>query len=300
MISSLTRTFSTKLNIQNVNKVAGVATNGTSSLSSYSRSYITSTSSFTCKSYLNNNKNNNTISINNNQLLNIKPTTSYTSVRTIITQANEISLNNLRDNPGANKKRIRLGRGIGSGRGKTSGRGHGGQKARAGHNIPRGFEGGQTPLFKKMRKYGFSNATFARELSPLNLAKLDKLISEGRIDISMPITMKTLFDQNAVGRIRHGVKILAQGSETFKHKINIEMSDFSESARQVIEELGGTATNVYYDRVGLKFLLKPEKFDFTPKRARVPLKLKEKYPDHPTGYLGAYSTTGSPPTPKEE
>ncbi|EFA79288.1 ribosomal protein L15 [Heterostelium album PN500] len=239
---------------------------------------------------------NTSFSVNNNNSSNNIDTTFK---RTIISLPHEISLNNLRDNPGANKKKIRLGRGIGSGKGKTSGRGHGGQKARAGHNIPRGFEGGQTPLFKRMRKYGFSNARFARVLNPLNLDRLSRLIDDGLINPNETITMKHLYDVNAVGKIKFGIKLLASGEETFKHKINIELSDFSENARKTIESLGGSASNVYYDRVGLRFLLKPEKFDFTPKRARVPLKLKEKYPNHPTGYLGAYSTDGSPPAPKE-
>eukprot|EP01133_Synstelium_polycarpum_P004308 gene4308-5032_t len=146
-----------------------------------------------------------------------------------------------------------------------------------------------------MRKYGFSNARFTRVLNPLNLDRLDQLIKDGLINANETITMKHLYDLNVVGRVQFGLKLLGAGKETFKHKINIEMSDFSEEARKTIESLGGKATNVYYDRVGLRFLLKPEKFDFVPKRARVPLRLKEKYPNHPTGYLGPYSTDGSPP-----
>jgi len=208
----------------------------------------------------------------------------------ISTNASSISLNNLRDNPGANKKKVRVGRGIGSGRGKTSTRGHGGQSARAGHNIPRGFEGGQTPLYKKMRKYGFSNVAFSRVYNTINLFTLDRLIREGQINANETITMKHLYDLKVVDQITHGVKLLGQGSDYFSHKINIELSDFSASAKEAIEKLGGSAQNVYYDRVGLRYLLKPYKFDFVPKRARVPLKLREKYPNHPTGYLGAYST----------
>ncbi|GAM27933.1 hypothetical protein SAMD00019534_111090 [Acytostelium subglobosum LB1] len=238
--------------------------------------------------------------VSNSSLFTKMPSINTQFVRTIVAAPHDISLNNLRDNPGANKKKVRVGRGIGSGRGKTSGRGHGGQKARAGHNIPRAFEGGQTPLYKRMRKYGFSNATFTRVLNPLNLARLSKLIDDGLINPNETITMKHLYDANAVGRVKFGIKLLASGKESFRHKINIELSDFSEEAKKSIESLGGSATNVYYDRVGLRFLLKPEKFDFVPKRARVPLKLKEKYPNHPTGYLGAYSTDGSPPVSQTE
>ncbi|KYQ88336.1 ribosomal protein L15 [Tieghemostelium lacteum] len=228
------------------------------------------------------------IFINNESTLN----SNYLSIRTIISSANDIALNNLRDNPGANKKKVRVGRGIGSGRGKTSGRGHGGQKARAGHNIPRGFEGGQTPLYKRMRKYGFSNAMFSRNLIPVSFLDLERLINDKQINPQETITMKHLFDAKAVQAVKHGVKLLANGADNFNHVINIELSDFSESARKKIESLGGVAKNVYYDRVGLRYLLRPYKFDFVPKRARVPLKLKDKYPDHPTGYMGAYSTQG--------
>ncbi|KAF2076918.1 hypothetical protein CYY_001756 [Polysphondylium violaceum] len=208
----------------------------------------------------------------------------------VSTNPSSIGLNNLRDNPGANKKKVRVGRGIGSGRGKTSTRGHGGQSARAGHNIPRGFEGGQTPLYKKMRKYGFSNVAFSRVYNTINLFTLDRLIREGKVDATQTITMKHLYDLRVVDQITHGVKLLGQGSNYFSHKIDIELSDFSTSAKEAIEKLGGSAKNVYYDRVGLRYLLKPYKFDFVPKRARVPLKLRDKYPNHPTGYLGAYST----------
>ncbi|KAK5581117.1 hypothetical protein RB653_001145 [Dictyostelium firmibasis] len=218
---------------------------------------------------------------------------NITGFRTIVSsKPTEVSLNNLRDNPGAVTRKVRVGRGIGSGRGKTSTRGHGGQKARAGHNIPRAFEGGQTQLFKKMRKYGFSNAKFERVLNPINFNILDRLIKENRLNPEETITMKHLFDANCTGAIKHGIKLLSNGKENFKHKINIELSGFSESARKTIEDLGGVAQNVYYDRVGLRFLFKPHKFDFVPKRARVPLKYADKYPDHITGYMGAFSTKG--------
>ncbi|KAM9978583.1 hypothetical protein ACTFIY_012321 [Dictyostelium cf. discoideum] len=217
---------------------------------------------------------------------------NITGFRTIVSKPYEISLNNLRDNPGAVTKKVRVGRGIGSGRGKTSTRGHSGQKARAGHNIPRAFEGGQTQLFKKMRKYGFSNARFERVLTPINFNTLDRLIRENRINPNETITMKHLFDANCTGAIKHGIKLLSDGKQNFKHKINIELSDFSTPARETVEALGGVAQNVYYDRLGLRFLLKPHKFDFVPNRARVPLKYVNKYPDHVTGYMGPYSTKG--------
>eukprot|EP01132_Coremiostelium_polycephalum_P005833 gene5833-7259_t len=243
-----------------------------------------------CKSFIN-------LSINatktTSRLASTATTNSNFGIRTIIyTNPNEISLNNLRDNPGATIKRVRLGRGIGSGRGKTSTRGHGGQKSRAGHNIPRGFEGGQTPLYKRMRKYGFSNVKFEKVYTPINFYSLSQLIKDGKLNPNETITMKHIFDTGFIGAIKHGVKLLSDGKDVFDYKINIELTDFSKSAREKIEELGGVASNQYYDRVGLRYLLHPEKFDFVPKRAKVPLKLKEKYPDHPTGYMGAYSTHG--------
>lgn len=157
--------------------------------------------------------------------------------------ARAIKLNTLQDNPGTRKDRIRVGRGPGSGKGKTSGRGHGGQKARAGNTKPRlGFEGGQTPLFKRIPKRGFANALFRRHFAPLNLGRLQHWINQKRIDPSETITMKTLMDSGCVTDIDDGVKLLGDGADLLTSRINIEVSRASQRAISRIEELGGSCT----------------------------------------------------------
>src|SRR5580693_9109530 len=101
-----------------------------------------------------------------------------------------MKLNDLRDNPGARKKPITVGRGIGSGKGKTCGRGVKGQKARTGVSI-RGFEGGQMPLHRRLPKRGFNNI-FAREYAVINLGRLQEAIDAGRVDAKQPITSESL------------------------------------------------------------------------------------------------------------
>ncbi|CAA2978762.1 50S ribosomal L15 [Olea europaea subsp. europaea] len=100
-----------------------------------------------------------------------------------------LALNDLRDNKGARKQKTRKGRGIGSGKGKTAGRGHKGQKARG--TMKFGFEGGQTPLRRRLPKRGFKNP-FSLTFQPVGLGKIAKLINAGKIDSSELITMKTL------------------------------------------------------------------------------------------------------------
>eukprot|EP01113_Clastostelium_recurvatum_P033557 TRINITY_DN4448_c0_g1_i2.p1 TRINITY_DN4448_c0_g1~~TRINITY_DN4448_c0_g1_i2.p1 ORF type:complete len:286 (+),score=36.00 TRINITY_DN4448_c0_g1_i2:80-937(+) len=200
--------------------------------------------------------------------------------RSITMKANDIALNTLRDNPGAKTQKTRVGRGIGSGKGKTAGRGHGGAKSRSGRAKPApGFEGGQTPLYKKMRKYGFTNAMFKRVMVPLNLNQLQFQIDAGRIDPSQTITMHTLYRANAITKISHGVKLLGVGAEHFKYPINIEVTDCSATAREAVERNGGNVKLVYYNRLGLRALLFPEKFDVIPQLARPPPKLLPKYPE---------------------
>eukprot|EP01121_Diplochlamys_sp_Union-15-3_P014263 TRINITY_DN4522_c0_g1_i2.p1 TRINITY_DN4522_c0_g1~~TRINITY_DN4522_c0_g1_i2.p1 ORF type:complete len:169 (+),score=26.93 TRINITY_DN4522_c0_g1_i2:34-540(+) len=110
----------------------------------------------------------------------------------------EVRLNTLQDMTGARKKKRRVGRGPGTSKGKTSGRGHKGQKARSGGAIPKGFEGGQTPYYKRLKKHGTKNALFRRLYAPLNLNRLQFWIDTGRIDVSKKITMKTLRDSGCV------------------------------------------------------------------------------------------------------
>ncbi|CAL5228189.1 g11273 [Coccomyxa viridis] len=192
-----------------------------------------------------------------------------------------VSLNNLADNPGARKKAKRVGRGIGSGVGKTSGRGHKGQKARTGRNPKLGFEGGQTPLKKRAPKRGFHNP---HEVTwdPVNLADLQEALDRKKLNANELITMKTLRDAGiASKKIEFGVKLLAKGAVRLRTPVNIQVSQVSAAAREAVEKAGGTVTTVYYNRLGIRALLKPESFAkkgrLLPRPARPPAKLLPRY-----------------------
>lgn len=148
-----------------------------------------------------------------------------------------MKLNELRDNEGARKARMRVGRGIGSGKGKTSGRGVKGQKARTGVSI-NGFEGGQMPLFRRLPKRGFTNL-FRVAYSPLNVGSIQKAIDDGRLNASEAVTEETLA---AAGLVRRGavVKLLAKGALTAKVALSVTAA--SEAAKSAVEAAGGTLT----------------------------------------------------------
>ncbi|KAK9327825.1 ribosomal protein L18e/L15P [Lipomyces starkeyi] len=167
--------------------------------------------------------------------------------------------------PTAYKKAKRVGRGPSSGKGKTSGRGMNGQKQK--ESVHPWFEGGQTPLHKTLPKIGFTN-TFAQDLVKLNLGRLQEWIDKGRLNPSQLITMRDLLDSRACRGIKDGVKLLADGKENFKTPINITVSRASKEAIKCIEELGGTVTTKYYNRLGLRALLHPEYFSTLPLEAR--------------------------------
>ncbi|MER2520392.1 MAG: 50S ribosomal protein L15 [Bdellovibrionales bacterium] len=149
-----------------------------------------------------------------------------------------MKLNDLRDNPGARKKRMTVGRGIGSGKGKTSGRGVKGQKARTGVSI-RGFEGGQMPLHRRLPKRGFNNI-FARELSEINLGRLQKAIDDGKVDAKNAITTSMLVKAGIAAKAKDGLKLLGNGA--IKAKLQIEVEAASQSAIAAVEKAGGKVT----------------------------------------------------------
>jgi large subunit ribosomal protein L15 len=149
-----------------------------------------------------------------------------------------MKLNELRDNPGARKRKMTVGRGIGSGKGKTSGRGGKGQKARSGVAI-KGFEGGQMPLHRRLPKRGFNNI-FAKEFAVVNLGRVQQFIDAGKIDASQPITTEALFAANVVGKAKDGIRLLAKGVLTTKASFVVEGA--SASAVAAVEGLGGTVT----------------------------------------------------------
>ncbi|KAF6146427.1 hypothetical protein GIB67_037727 [Kingdonia uniflora] len=189
-----------------------------------------------------------------------------------------LSLNNLGPNKGAKKEKKRKGRGIGSGLGKTAGRGHKGQKARGTHKC--GFEGGQTPLRRRLPKRGFINP-FTLSFQPCGLGKIAKLINAGKIDSSELITMKTLKDTGAIGKqIEDGVRLMARGAKHIQWPIHLEVSRVTVRAKQAVEAAGGSVRKVFYNKLGFKALLKPEWFEkkgrLLPKAARPPPKQRDK------------------------
>jgi large subunit ribosomal protein L15 len=157
-----------------------------------------------------------------------------------------MKLNEIRDNPSARRPRKRLGRGIGSGLGKTSGRGGKGQTARSGVAL-NGFEGGQTPLHRRIPKRGFNNI-FRRDFQELNLADLQKAVDGGKLGGSEMITGKSLAAAGVIRRERDGIRLLGDGKNEFKAKISIEVAGASKSAVEAIEKAGGKVTFIQFVR----------------------------------------------------
>jgi large subunit ribosomal protein L15 len=149
-----------------------------------------------------------------------------------------MKLNEIRDNEGAHKKRLRVGRGPGSGKGKTSGRGVKGQKSRSGVAI-NGFEGGQMPLHMRMPKRGFNNP-FAKKLVEVNLWRLAQAIDAGKLDASQPIDAAVLKAAGVIRRELDGVRLLGKGELTTK--VNITVYSASASAAKAVEAAGGSLT----------------------------------------------------------
>jgi large subunit ribosomal protein L15 len=149
-----------------------------------------------------------------------------------------MKLNEIRDNAGATKNRMRVGRGIGSGKGKTSGRGVKGQTSRTGVAI-KGFEGGQMPLHRRLPKRGFVNI-FAKDYSVANLGKIQQAIESGKLDAGQPITGENLVAAGVAQNSRDGVRLLGKGALTTK--ASFVVAGASASAIAAVEALGGTVT----------------------------------------------------------
>jgi large subunit ribosomal protein L15 len=145
-------------------------------------------------------------------------------------------LTDLHDNPGATKKRMRIGRGIGSGKGKTGGRGVKGQKARTGVAI-KGFEGGQMPLHRRLPKRGFNNI-HALDLNEVNLGRVQQAVETGKLDAKKAVTVDALVAAGVLSRARDGVKVLGVGE--LKSKLSFEVWAASASAVAAIEKAGGS------------------------------------------------------------
>jgi len=148
-----------------------------------------------------------------------------------------MKLNQIADRPGARKKRMRIGRGIGSGMGKTGGRGGKGQTARAGVAI-KGFEGGQMPLHRRLPKRGFRNTPFAVKLNEINLGKVQAAIEAGLIDVKAPVDAEAMVKAGLMRRAKGGVKLLGEGE--LKSKVDFAVYRASKSAVAAVEKAGGT------------------------------------------------------------
>ena len=147
-----------------------------------------------------------------------------------------MKLSDIADNAGSRKKRMRVGRGIGSGKGKQAGRGGKGQTARSGVRI-KGFEGGQMPLHRRLPKRGFNNI-FRLEFAEINLDRLQQAIDAKLLDAKETVNAEALVKSGALRRSKGGVRLLGRGE--LKAKLTIEVHGASKSAIAAVEKAGGT------------------------------------------------------------
>jgi large subunit ribosomal protein L15 len=147
-----------------------------------------------------------------------------------------MKLNEIRDNPGARKSRVRVGRGIGSGLGKTAGRGQKGQKSREGVSI-NGFEGGQMPLHMRLPKRGFNNP-FRKDYAEVNIGQLQKLVDDGKLAAKGTIDHEALKAAGVARGGRDGVRLLGKGG--LSAKLSFRVAGVSAGARAAVEAVGGS------------------------------------------------------------
>ena len=147
-----------------------------------------------------------------------------------------MKLNEIKDNDGARKGRMRVGRGIGSGKGKTAGRGQKGQTSRSGVSIA-GFEGGQMPLHMRLPKRGFNNI-FAKDYAEVNLGAIQKLVDAKKLDVKATIDHAALQAAGVARGGKDGVRILGKGE--FSAKLSFKVAGVSKGAREAIEKAGGS------------------------------------------------------------
>jgi large subunit ribosomal protein L15 len=147
-----------------------------------------------------------------------------------------MNLNDLRDNKGARKSRVRVGRGIGSGVGKTGGRGQKGQKSRSGVSIW-GFEGGQMPLHMRIPKRGFNNP-FAKDYAEVNLGQIQKLVEAGKLDAKDTIDHAALKAAGVARGGKDGVRLLGKGA--LNAKLGFVVAGASKGAIAAVEKAGGS------------------------------------------------------------
>jgi len=152
-----------------------------------------------------------------------------------------MKLNEIHDNDGARKSRMRVGRGIGSGKGKTSGRGQKGQTSRSGVSIA-GFEGGQMPLHMRLPKRGFNNI-FAKDYAEINLGMIQKLVDAKKLDIKGVIDHATLQAAGVARGGKDGVRLLGKGA--FTAKLKFLVAGVSAGAKAAVEAAGGSVEVIH-------------------------------------------------------
>jgi large subunit ribosomal protein L15 len=172
-----------------------------------------------------------------------------------------MKLNEIRDNAGAHYRAKRVGRGIGSGKGKTSGRGGKGQTARTGVAL-NGFEGGQTPLHRRLPKRGFNNKIFQKDFKVVNLGRLQQAIDAGKLAAEGGLDAAKLVTAGILRRPGDGIRLLAKGA--LSAPITIEVAGASEAAVKAVEAAGGKV--VLLGRPAAEPEAAPEKRKRRPKR----------------------------------
>ena len=170
-------------------------------------------------------------------------------------------LSELAPNPGARKKRMRVGRGIGSGKGKQAGRGGKGQTARTGVAL-NGFEGGQTPLHRRLPKRGFNNKIFQKDFKVVNLGRLQQALDAGKLAAEGGLDAAKLVTAGILRRPGDGIRLLAKGA--LSAPITIEVAGASEAAVKAVEAAGGKV--VLLGRPAAEPEAAPEKRKRRPKR----------------------------------
>ncbi len=151
-----------------------------------------------------------------------------------------MKLNEIADNEGARKSRMRVGRGIGSGKGKTGGRGVKGQKSRSGVAI-KGYEGGQMPIHMRLPKRGFKNP-FRLDYNTVNLGRVQQAVEAGKLADGATVDAAALIEAGVIRRAKDGVRLLNKGE--LKAKLNFQVAGVSEAAKAAVEKAGGSVTVV--------------------------------------------------------
>lgn len=147
-------------------------------------------------------------------------------------------LNEITDNKGARRAKKRVGRGIGSGTGKTASRGHKGQKSRSGVAI-KGFEGGQTALYRRLPKRGFNNI-FSKTFRAINIGQLQAAVDAKRLDAKKPVDEAAIVTAGLVKNPKDGIRLLAKGE--LKTKLKVTVTGASKAAVAAVEKAGGEIT----------------------------------------------------------